>query len=448
MFSFGRRKARVGIRAAFLAGATAAVVGLGTVGSASAAPSCEGSDITGRGSSLQNIAQNSVWKVGFETGVCSVEPNTPTITYESKSSGAGLEKWNYDNKEGKINTAFSFIGTDDAPNATQISNITSVAKGASLLTIPVAQTSIAVAANPPAGCEVEALTNKDLENVFDGTILKWSQLSQFLASAGGEPNPACNFAIKRIVRKGSSGTTYQFKNYLYLIEKKPVPCVTGGEKTWAELETAGTVNETWPEDEGCATTRSALEKVEGGGGLAEAVAKTPRSIGYAALPDVKSKFASTNCEEVSNCEILSLQNNGKRKFTEMTTASPVGPSSTANCAKAIYTVPTTARVSTKVGQGLNSDWSLVFGAKLDTTLSGNGYSLCTLTYALAFNKYSGPEFSNGQEQTVSDYLKEYIVQPAGQAAIASNFYAPLPEGTTVAQNVKAAAVFAAGKIGF
>lgn len=448
MFSFGKKSTRTGIRAAILVGATVAVVGLGTVGSASAAVSCEGSDITGRGSSLQNIAQNSVWKVGFETGVCGTEPFTPSITYESKSSGAGMEKWNYDLKEGKINTAFSFIGTDDAPNATQIGNITSVAKGASLLTIPVAQTSIAIAANPPAGCEVEGVTNKDLENVFDGTILKWSQLSQFLTSAGGEPNPACNFAIKRIVRKGSSGTTYQFKNYLYQIEKKPVPCVTGGEKTWAELETAGTINETWPEDEGCAITRSALEKVEGGGGLAEAVAKTPRSIGYAALPDVKSKFKSTNCEETSNCEILSLQNNGKKKFTEMTTANPVAIGETANCKTAVYTVPPLARKSTKVGNGLNADWSLVFGAKLDTTKTGNGYPLCTLTYALAFNKYSSPEFSKGQEETVSDYLKEYVVKPSGQAAIASNFYAPLPEGTTVTQNVKDAAVFAAEKIGF
>jgi ABC-type phosphate transport system substrate-binding protein len=443
MLRFGKKSTRAGIRAALLAGATVAAVAL-SAGSASASLSCEGSNITGKGSSLQAIAQTSVWKTGFETGICNEEGKKPTITYESASSGAGLKEWNFDNVTKSINTSFSFIGTDDAPTAAQIANTTSIAKGASVLTIPVAQTAIAIPANPPAGCEIEVITNKDLENVFNGTILKWSQLSSVLA----EPNPACNYAIKRIVRLGSSGTTYQFKNYLFLNNKKPLSCLTGGEKTWAELEATGTLNETWPEDEGCATTKSALEKVSGGGGLAEKVAKTPRSIGYASLPDVESKFKSTECETLSNCEILSLQNNGKRKFSELTTASPVGGGSTANCAKAVYTVPVLARKSTKVGAGLNADWSLVFGAKLDTTTTGNGYPLCTLTYDLAFNKYSGPEFSKGQEETVSDYLKEYVVQSAGQTAITSNFYAPLPEGTTVAQNVKAAAVFAAEKIGY
>jgi ABC-type phosphate transport system substrate-binding protein len=443
MLSFGKKSTRAGIRAALLVGATVAAVAL-SAGSASASLSCEGSNITGKGSSLQAIAQTSVWKTGFETGICNEEGKKPTITYESASSGAGLKEWNFDNVTKSINTSFSFIGTDDAPTAAQIANTTSISKGASVLTIPVAQTAIAIPANPPAGCEIEVITNKDLENVFNGSILKWSQLSSVLA----EPNPACNYAIKRIVRAGSSGTTYQFKNYLYQINKKSLSCLTGGEKTWAELEATGTLNETWPEDEGCAVTKSALEKVSGGGGLAEKVAKTPRSIGYASLPDVKSKFTSTECEIVSNCEILSVQNNGKKKFSEMTTASPVGKESTANCAKAVYTMPTLARKSTKVGAGLNVDWSLVFGAKLDTTASGNGYPLCTLTYDLAFNKYSGPEFSKGQEETVSDYLKEYVVQPSGQTAITSNFYAPLPEGTTVAQNVKAAAVFAAEKIGY
>lgn len=447
MLSFGRRKsARAGIRAALLAGATVAAVGLGTVGSASASLSCEGADITGRGSSLQKVIEQNVWKVGFETGVCSTEPNTPTITYEATGSGAGLEKWNHNGVEGKINTTYSFIGTDDAPTAAQITNMTGVAKGASLLTIPVAQTAIGVIGNPPPGCTVGVITNKELEGVFSGRILKWSELSTNLAS----PNPACNYAIKRVVRLDGSGTTFQFKNYLWLINKLSIPCTTEGEKTWQELEpivSGGKPNTVWPEDEGCATTRSALLRppANGGGEVVKKVIETSGAIGYASLPDMESKLIA--CEETSTCknsEILSMQNNGKKKLSEATFSSPVLGEEEANCLSAVYTVPALAKRSTKVGNGLNADWSQVFGAKLVT----GGFPLCTLTYNLAWNKYSGPEFTLGQEQTVNDYINEYIVQTAGQEGAATKFYAPLPTGETSAHNVLDAAKFATGKIGF
>lgn len=447
MFRFGKKSTRVGIRAALLAGATVAAVGLGSIGTASASLSCEGSDIVGRGSSLQKVIEQNVWKVGFETGVCSTEPNTPTITYESVGSGGGLEKWNHNGKAGSINTAYSFIGTDDALTTAQIGNVTSVAGGASLLTIPVAQTSIGVIANPPSGCTVGVITNKELEAVFNGTILKWSELSTNLAS----PNPACNYAIKRVVRKDGSGQTYQFKNYLWLINKKPVPCTAEGEKTWQELEPitisgTGAPNTVWPEDEGCATTKSALIKpaANGGGEVAKEVTQTSNSIGYASLPDMETKIAA--CEETSSCkntEILSMQNNGKKKLSEATFSSPLLGEEEANCLTAEYTVPTLARKSIKVGAGLNVDWSQVFGAKITT----GGYPLCTLTYNLAFTKYSGPGFTLGQEKTVNDYINEYIVQSAGQAGAATEFYAPLPTGI-VSHDVLGAAKFAAGKIGF
>jgi ABC-type phosphate transport system substrate-binding protein len=447
MLSFGRRKtARAGIRAALMAGAAIAVVGL-SAGSAAASPSCTGSNITGRGSSLQKIAEQNVWSPNFHSNICN-SGTEPTVTYESTGSGAGLEKWNHNGVEGKINTAYSFIGTDDAPTVAQIGNIDSVAGGAKLLTIPVAQTAISVIANPPAGCKISAIPNKDLESVFNGSILKWSQLSTVLAT----PNPACNYAIKRVVRADGSGTTYQFKNYLWLLNKKGLPCTTGateGKSSWQELETNGVgshPNIDWPEDEGCAVPRSPVLRASGGGGVAEKVIAESGSIGYASLPDAKSKLKACELTETcKNSEILSVQSNGKKKLSEATYASPQ-TGSQANCATAQYTVPIGARVA-KTHTALDVDWSQVFGAKIDTTLTGGGYPLCTLTYALAFNEYSKPSFSEGQETTVKDYLTEYITATAGQEDIASNFYAPLPTGAA-SHNVLQAAQFTAGKIGF
>jgi ABC-type phosphate transport system substrate-binding protein len=432
-----------------LAGATVAAVGLGT-GSAMAAPSCTGSNITAQGSSLQKIAQQNVWAPAFHSKICN-SGTEPTVTYESTGSGAGLKEWNHDGKRGSINTAKAFIGTDDAPTTAQIGNITSVAGGAGLLTIPVAQTAIGIVANPPAGCEIETITNKDLENVFNGAILKWSQLSNILA----EPNPACNFAIKRVVRSDGSGTTYQLKNYLWLVNKLGLPCTTGetlGKASWQELEPitngeTGAPNTTWPEDEGCAVPRNEVLRANGGGGVAEKVTLTPRTIGYASLPDIESKIAACKTAETCpNVEVISVQKNGKKKLSEAVYAAPMSGEQ-ANCATTLYKVPVNAQPS-KTHTALNVDWSQVFGAKIDTTKTGGGYPLCTLTYDLAFNHYSNAGFAEGQEVTVHDYLTEYLTQGTGQTDIASKYYGPLPAGEVASYNVLAAAQFTAGKIGF
>ncbi|HEX7245528.1 MAG TPA: substrate-binding domain-containing protein [Solirubrobacterales bacterium] len=431
-----------------------AAIGFGATGSASASLGCNGEDIAGKGSSLQKIAQENVWDPAFNTEVCAFGEE-PKVSYVSAGSGAGMEEWNHNNVKKSINTAFSFIGTDDAPTAAQIANMTSVSSGAGVLTIPVAQTAIAIMADPPAGCSVESITNKDLENVFNGSIIKWSQLEQFLTAKGGAPDPACNFRIKRVVRAEGSGTTYQIKNYFNLIrgKTKGVPCTEGateGLATWGELETNGAgghPNIDWPKDEGCAIPLTEIVTAAGGGALAKFVAENSGTIGYASLPDVKSKIAE--CEEKGTCknpEVLKVQYNAKKKLSEALYASPQS-GETANCSTASYTVPALARRAVS-HNAANVDWSQVFGAKTNTEKSGAGYGICTLTYALAWNKYSGPGFTAGQEETAKDFLAEYVTATAGQEDIESRYYQALPVGTSSATNVLDAAQFTAGKIGF
>lgn len=449
MLSFRRRRsARAGVRAALLAGATLAVVGFGTAGTAAAAPSCTGKNIEANGASLQAIAQQNVWSPAFKSTIC---PEIE-VKYISTGSGPGLKEWKATGEGGKVNTAKAFVATDDAPTATQIANIKAAAGESGVLTIPVAQTAIAIAANPPSGCPIEEITNKDLERVFAGTIVKWSQLSSILA----EPNPACNKKLTRVVRFEGSGTTYQFKNYLNLINKLKLPCVEETkEMSWAELEPIAPEkpNTVWPEDEGCAVPLSQIVTGKGGGAVAETVYKTSNSIGYASLPDVESRIAKCKKEETEgspgackNIEILEVQKNGKKKLEEATYASPLSGEQ-ANCGTALYKVPTNARPAT-THTGLNADWSLVFGGKIDTTKSGNGYGICALTYDLSLNDYSAAEFEEGQEITVKDYLAEYVTASAGQTAIAAKYYAPLPASETATYNVLAAAQFTASKIGF
>lgn len=438
MLRFGRMKsARAGLRATLLAGATVAAVGL-SAGSASAAPSCTGSNIISQGSSLQKIAQQNVWAPAFSSEVCN-SGTKPTVTYESTGSAAGLKQWNSDGARGSINTERQFIGTDDAPTTEQINNITSVAGGAELAVIPVAQTSISIVANPPTGCTVEAITNSDLQKVFRGAYLQWSQI------ATAEGGSACESPITRVVRKDGSGTSYQFKNYLYLLNTTKLNCTTGnteGKATWQELEPivnseTSAPNTVWPES--CkAQVLSPVVRPAGTGGGEEVkmVNNTTGSIGYAALPDAKANSA---------VDILSVQNNGQKPLLEATFASPA-LGGEANCLETQYVVPVQGR-NVAGSTGLNVDWSKVFGALPST--GGERYPLCTLTYDLAFHGYKAVGFPTPvkAETTVHDYLREYVLL-AGQTQLASSgtFYAPLPSTGGGIINVLSAAKYAGSKI--
>ena len=390
---------------------------------------CTGANITGAGSSLQRIAQTEVWKPGFEGSTCNSGTH-PTITYSSTGSAAGMSAWNFDGAKGSIDTGFSFIGTDDAPSAAQIANIKSKAGGAQLAVIPVAQTSVAILANPPAGCEVEAITNSNLAGVFEGRISKWSQLE------GAEGT--CDSPITRVVRKDGSGTTYQLKNYLFQLYKKGLPCTTGGTEgklSWQEMESIGSgahPNVDWPES----CSEKALSAVlrpagNGGGEEVSKVNSTAGSIGYAALPDAKAGISGATT-------ILALQNNGQKKGGEANFANAAS-GSTANCGGIAYG-------GFKLGTNRDVDWSGVFGAK--PAVGGKSYPLCTLTYALAFHGYGAAGFSEAQEITARDYLNGYVVRPAGQEAIASHFYSPLPTSAEAKSDVLGAARWAASSISF
>jgi ABC-type phosphate transport system substrate-binding protein len=434
MSRFGIRKSgRAGLRAALLTGATVAALAVGGLGAGSASASvlCNGGNIIGEGSSLQKVAQLNVWIPAFQTEVCNFG-TFPTIEYKGEGSGAGLKAWGATG--GAMDRTRAFVGTDDAPTAAQIANIKAAAGGGNVLVIPTAQTAIAAVVNPPAGCTVENLTNKELEKSFRGIILKWSELENAVGGA------ACESPLTRVVRFDGSGTTYQFKNYLALANTASLPCI---EKTWKQLEPienseTGAPNTSWPES--CKKTLSPLVKpaAKGGGEVVKKVNATPGSIGYAALPDA----------EANGGTVVGLQNNGYVSIEEASYANPqiAGASAgkgVANCAATKYVVPTEAR---RTGTGLDVDWSQVFGAL--PAIGGSAYPLCTLTYDLALHGYKAAGFKFAPYQTVRDFLNGYVVFGGQTALITSETnYAPLPETKGLAgNNVAAAAKFVAALI--
>ncbi len=358
------------------------------------------------------------------------------MSYEASSSGAGLKAWGFDG--GSFDKTKAFIGTDEAPTAAQLTS-SDAASGSNALVIPVAQTAITVLANPPANCEIEEITNKQLESVMRGTIKNWGKIET--ASGSG-----CQAApITRVVRAEGSGTTYQLKSYLNSINLAPLACVEGA-PTWKQLGETGAgeePNTVWPKNgvAGCAaTTLSPLVTAAGGTGVVETVNATQGAFGYAALTDAE---ASRSAEST----VLRLQNNGLVKLANATFAPPsLEGNDAANCAATQYAVPAGGRIGT--GTGVDADWSAVTGSKI--AIGGENYPLCTLTYDIALDGYAKAGFTSGQEQTVAAYLAGIVTAPEGQQALSQGkqFYAPLPTNGKAVLDVLGAARLAASKIGF
>jgi len=292
-------------------------------------------------------------------------------------------------------------------------------------------------ANPPAGCTVEEITNQDLDQVFRGNHAKWSKIG----SAEGE----CNSPITRVVNAEASHVTTQFKHYLYLINGNPLACTTGsteGKATWQELEALSAPNTTWPqacgEQPSIGPVVTAAPKATGESVLVDKVNETDGSIGFATTAAVKA-------HEVPGTTVsVALQNNGWKKLAEATFAPPsVG--NEANCGDAYYLVPADGQ-RVAGASGLDVDWSQVFGGRPGS--GGTGYSLCMLTYDLAFHGYNAAGFTFKDYKTVHDYLREHVVATAGQSELSAlgGYYAPLPSSGLAKKDVLAAARFAAGKI--
>ncbi|HEX3359914.1 MAG TPA: substrate-binding domain-containing protein [Solirubrobacterales bacterium] len=465
MSAFKQKLARLGATAGVLAASTAAIMGVGAVeaSSALAAPECPSnavSAIEGKGSSLQRLAQEA-WtgrlvpsgepllaiphelKTGGYAATCG---EAPSVSYTSTSSGNGLLALRYTG-EGVINNGshegethtISFAGTDDGPTLAQIEHAEAATSGANALVVPVAETAISVPIHMPTGCEFQSgtgLTWSDLTKVFAGSLTHWNELET------DNGNAACNAEITRVVRSDASGTSFQFKNYLSAVEGKAgavgpgkvkigTECVT---KTWAQLRPienaeTGALNTTWPESN-CNTGVTPVVTQSGGGGVASYVQANSSTIGYAALPDAKSKSAA----------VAPMQNLGG---STVTYANPENGTQS-NCGTRQYTVPTPGREGESA---IHVNWNEVFGAS--PAAGGTLYPLCTLTYDLSWTSYEKAGYAN-PAATAAD-VKAYINYVLGEgqtnAKYLANYYQALPTGAGKSTNVLAAAKNAASKIG-
>ena len=435
------------IPACILSAATvAALVAPGAASAGTLGRQCSGSNITGQGSSLQKLAQQTVWDPDFNTKgaprACSGTQGTkakPTVTYNSVGSGAGLESWGVNKATPNYEASNAWVSTDEPPNSTQIGEIEEHGAKGTLETLPVLQGSVAIIVNLPAGCTSTSTANPGklvfnnvtLEKIFRGGV-KWNEITD-----GGDKlvGKTCNAAtlITPVVREDGSGTTHIFKKYLDLINSGSFETEKAETKNWNEIS-EGTENTTWPKAADVVKPTSS-----GGGALVSKVAETPSSVGYANLADARANKSFTPPVGGWGASRfwVQLQNNGVGTtgtitYTGPSTNGDVEASGNANC------------LSTEYANGENpfpppgvlEPWN-----EVTTKTTEINYTLCGLTYALAFTEYSKYAGTSLQEATTVNNFISYLLgtgTEAGQSLIAKHDYLGLPAGPVLTDAQKGA----------
>jgi ABC-type phosphate transport system substrate-binding protein len=385
---------------------------------------CSGENITGQGAFLQARAQ-SIWTLsetyGFNSSSHTLACNgsqgsggKPKVSFTPFGSGFVLHGWGAD--DGIFHSkGAKFIATDEPPAGpvgevgTQL-NYMKKAIGSDVVVAPIAQTAIAIAANPPAlpahpGCSVEYVTAADLEKVFAGRLTNWRQLSTASdPKAGGD----CDQAITRVVREETSGVTYQFKHYLHQVNPEPLECTGASKKTWAQLQSSrepAQVNLVWPRKADCQKGEGPVTVAatvgEGSVGPLSFVKANPGTISYGDLP---------TAEEAAPKQIVPVHNG-------LEPVAPAAGENEANCSAAKYTLPS------EWAAGVNVDWSQVYGSDPKVAEKA-AYPICTLSWAIAAAD-SGGVFGTKAGTTVRDFLLYAHHIEGGQNGIRHAWYGQL-----------------------
>lgn len=474
---------RAAIAAACL-GATAAV------GVSPALAAQPGENIFGSGSSLQQIIQQQVW-----TGTWTATPadhsglsNSPTATYSSTGSGAGLAE--YGNTTGSLNLTEdpladngatngygrpvldAYIGTDDPPTSSNLTDASTAATGSDPnpvqeITVPVAQAPVAILLSTPTGITagdntVVKLSDALLEDIWNANVpasthyaaKTWGALledaglkrvasaptQQHFTDAGGSTGGSQ--AITLQVRSNGSGTSYAFKGFLNL--------------TGDPLYTSSFVvdDPTWPVTTNPAGTTN--------GAVVATTTGAPGSVAYANLADAATatpgytKRVQTTATGGSH-QILYALVQANEGGSPIQYADPEGSSSgTANVYTGNninvngansslvghWTVPLSGSTLTPTGSwgGTQASDPDVYDHSVTNGVKLLRYSIVAATYLVAWNKYEAPHSNiitqfggtsadaKAAGQSAKSFVKYIVTSSQGQADLANSgkFYARLP----------------------
>jgi ABC-type phosphate transport system substrate-binding protein len=475
---------------------------------------CKGAPAEGQGSSAQKEAQLELWSSTIWHGPSGCKSSAPSVKYQPEGSGCGIASIGGEASKAKcfgfepaesgagIRPGPTRFGGSDAPlTETQKSN--AEAAGGEhpgvIHQIPVAAFAVTTVVHFPDGCTLKDpgsgkaedgkgslngntstggpndppngetgdthanetlrvhISDAELERIWEGRAEKWENIVPVAdmeedAKSAKPATPAeCGaLPVIRIVRNDGSGTTYNLKAFLGLLEGSQ-----GTSGLWTTAPIAGD-NTKWPEtfkgtpaeppvvpvSKECTEAVSAnhicraFEK--GGGEVAVSVQKTNGSIGYVDLATARKKGFYMKEKTDQHTYWIPLQTVSPEESnaigesyvepTKTPTSNLSASSEGANCLGADYRGYPTSEVDPTLG---NWEKSIATGgskkALAEEPLSA--YPVCGLTYDFAWDDDAPVYGEGGQEQakarTVKDYL-EAVESQEGQYQLVLRDYGTLP----------------------
>ncbi len=245
----------------------------GSGGSSTAASgSCPSGTLNAAGSTAQQNAIQQAVKA-YQTQCSGV-----TVNYNGNGSGAGVTSF--------IQKQADFAGSDYALSTTQAGQVTSAGRcgTGSAVDIPAVPGAIAVIFNVP-GVSTLNLSATTLAGIFNGTITNWDN------AAIKAENPTVtnlpNLAIQPFYRSDTSGTSYNFSNYLNAL---------GG---------FAAANKAWPGKTGQGVAKSSgvaakVKATQGAIGYAEYSYATEDSLSYAAVSNASGAYVPLTQANAAN----------------------------------------------------------------------------------------------------------------------------------------------------
>jgi phosphate transport system substrate-binding protein len=317
--------------------------------SGAAAASCPSGTLNGAGSTAQTNAISAAVKA-YQTQCAGT-----TINYNPNGSGSGFTSF--------LQKSADFAGSDYAMSTTQAGEVTTNGRcgSGSAIDIPAVTGAVAVLFNVPGVTSLD-LSAKVLAEIYDGTITNWDN------AAIKADNPSVtlpNLAIQPFYRSDTSGTSYNFSNYLNNL---------GG---------FGAANKQFPVKSGVG------QGEKGSSAVAAKVKATPGGLGYA-------EYSYATEDDLSYAEV----SNAQGTFVPLTQA---------NAANFI--------AQAKVTQS-GEDTKLAFDYQYS---SATAYPNTLVTYEIVCG--------TGNSSTALPLLKgflTYLVSSAAQTSFTSEGYVALP----------------------
>jgi ABC-type phosphate transport system substrate-binding protein len=444
--------------ACVLSAVTAAALMAPSLASAKKIPppeQCSGvAALEGKGSTLQNNAQQKVWTQDFSTSLNPTACNGAngakkaiSVVYNATGveggtgSVQGMEAFGLNGQTPKVKK-FNFVGTDEPPNEEQLKEMETANNGTKIESIPVLQASVAIIVHLPKSCTAEnsadteaagrfVFTNTTLGKIFQGELKTWKSILEAEKTTGkdsikgkttAEVEECENEEFKVVVRRDGSGTTHIIKRYLGLIEPANTPFEleegVAGEKSGAVYTWSGTndidqgaLNTAWPKS--LNKERECNGACEGGGELARWVSITEDTIGYANLSDARGHGFGASATAGSGKPVFwaPIENTppkGKKpaKFADPSTDGEAAEKFTnANCEETKFTNGEKEKFPPKS--------TLVSWAAVTTATTEKHYTICGLTYDLAFTSYKSAigfttEAEEKEDEAIGTSVRNYL----------------------------------------